>query len=124
MGRPDEAGPWLERGFELVEKHNERCLESELLRLKGEWFLARSPGDEAQAETCFEQAVQVARRQQARSRELRAVINLCRLRQKQGKREEARQRLSEVYQGFTEGFETADLIEAKGLLRELGAVQQ
>jgi class 3 adenylate cyclase/tetratricopeptide (TPR) repeat protein len=121
-GRPDDAGEWLDRGFDLVENHGERCLESELLQLKGEWFLARSPGNEAGAEACFEHAVEVARRQQARSRELRAVMSLCRLRQKQGRREEGRQRLSDVYQGFTEGFGTSDLAEAKALLEELGVV--
>jgi class 3 adenylate cyclase/tetratricopeptide (TPR) repeat protein len=121
VGRPEEAGEWLERGFELVEKHNERFLESELLRLKGEWFLARPPGDEAHAEACFEQASEVARRQRARSSELRAVMSLCRLHRKQGRGEEVRPRLSEIYQGFTEGFETADLVEAKALLGELVA---
>ncbi len=115
-GQPDEAEPWLQRGFELIEKHNERCLESELLRLKGEWLLARSPGDETQAEAYFEQAVAAAQRQQARLRELRAVMSLYRLRRKQGRGEEARPRLLEVYQGFTEGFATADLVEAKTLL--------
>jgi predicted ATPase len=123
-GRPDEAEEWLDRGFDLADNHGERCLESELLRLKGECLLARSPADETEAEACFEQAAEVARRQQARSRELRAVITLGRLWQKQGRREEARQRLSSVYKWFTEGFGTSDLVEAKALLDEVGAVHK
>ena len=89
-----EAKEWLERGFDLVENHNERCLESELWRLRGE-LLARTPGSEASAEVCFEEAAQVARRQKAPSRELRAIMSLCRLKQKTGRPEEARQKLSE-----------------------------
>ncbi|HEY7155905.1 MAG TPA: protein kinase [Gemmataceae bacterium] len=121
-GRLDEAIEWLARGFDLIENHNERCLESELLRLKGE-MLAHSPGSETEAEACFERAAEVARQQQARSRLLRATMSLCRLRQNQGRLEEARQRLSEVLGGFTEGFATSDLVEAKRLLEEFGVVQ-
>jgi predicted ATPase len=121
-GRLDDADEWLARGFDLVENHHERCLESELLRLKGE-LLARSPGNEASAEAFFEKAAEVARHQQALSRRLRAVMSLCRLRQKQGRSEEARQRLAEVLGEFTEGFATADLVEAKGLLEALASSQ-
>jgi predicted ATPase len=117
-GRLDEANEWLARGFNLVENHSERCLESELLRLRGE-LLARSSGGEAGAEISFEQAVEVARRQQALSRQLRATMSLCRLRQEQGRSEEARQRLSKVLGEFTEGFTTSDLVEAKRLLQKL-----
>ncbi|MBI3990195.1 MAG: tetratricopeptide repeat protein [candidate division NC10 bacterium] len=74
---------------------------------------------EAEAETCFRQAIDIARRQQAKSLELRAVMSLSRLLQKQGKPEEARQMLEEIYGWFTEGFDTADLQEAKTLLEEL-----
>jgi predicted ATPase len=121
-GRLDEANEWLQRGFDLVENYNERCLESELLRLRGE-LLALAPGSEADAEACFEEAAQVAQRQQAHARQLRAIMSLCRLRQKQRRPEEARQKLSEVLGGFTEGFATSDLVQAKGLLDELGVVQ-
>jgi predicted ATPase len=121
-GRLDEANEWLQRGFDLVENYNERCLESELLRLRGE-LLALTPGSEASAEACFEEAVQAAQRQQAHSRQLRAMMSLCRLRQKQRRPEEARQKLSEVLGGFTEGFATSDLVQAKSLLVELGVVQ-
>ena len=68
---------------------------------------------------CFRQALDIARRQQAKSWELRAVMSLSRLWQRQGKRAEAHQMLAEVYGWFTEGFDTADLQEAKTLLEEL-----
>ena len=72
-----------------------------------------------EAEACFLQAIDIARRQQAKSLELRAVTSLARLWQRQDKREEARQMLAEIYGWFTEGFDTADLQEAKVLLKEL-----
>ena len=72
-----------------------------------------------EAETCFRQAIDVARNQSAKSLELQAVMSLCRLLQKQGKPEEARKLLAEIYGWFTEGFDTADLQEAKALLEAL-----
>ena len=117
-GHLGEANEWLRRGFDLVENHNERCLESELLRLRGE-LLARTPGGESGAEACFEEAVRAARRQEARSRELRAVMSLCLLERKTGRPGGARQRLTEVLGRFTEGLTTSDLVRAKALLREL-----
>ena len=74
---------------------------------------------QSEAEECFRQAIDVARSQGTRSLELRAVISLSRLWQRQGKKEEARQMLSEIYGWFTEGFDTADLKEARVLLGEL-----
>jgi predicted ATPase len=71
------------------------------------------------AETCFRQAIHIARRQRAKSLELQAVMHLNCLWQHQGKRAEAQQLLAEIYSRFTEGFDTADLQEAKALLREL-----
>ena len=85
---------------------------------KGEFLLARSVGNNAEAEACFRQALDVARRQGAKSLELRAAMSLSRLWQQQGKREEAYHLLAEVYGWFTEGFDTADLQEAKALLGE------
>jgi predicted ATPase len=73
-----------------------------------------------QAEICFQHAVEVARRQSARSWELRATVSLCRLWQAQGRADEARQMLAEIYGWFTEGFDTPDLQGAKALLKELG----
>jgi predicted ATPase len=77
--------------------------------------------DVGQAEACFQQALDVARRQQARALELRAALSLARLWQGQGQRAVACQLLAESYRWFTEGFDTADLQEAKAVLEELGA---
>jgi predicted ATPase len=74
-----------------------------------------------QAEACFQQALDVARRQQAKVLELRAALSLARLWQGQGQRAAARQLLAELYPWFTEGFDTADLQEAQALLEALGA---
>jgi adenylate cyclase len=74
---------------------------------------------EREAEECFLKAIEIARRQQAKSLELRAVMSLARLWKRQGKKEEARQMLAEIYGWFTEGFDTADLKDAKALLEEL-----
>ena len=87
---------------------------------QGEILLAPSAEHDAEAETCFRQALDIAHRQQAKSWELRAVMSLSRLWQRQGKRTEARELLAPVYSWFTEGFDTADLQEARALLEELG----
>jgi predicted ATPase len=81
--------------------------------------LAPNPQTEAEAEECFWKAIEIARKQQAKSLELRATVSLARLRQSQGKHREARNTLSEIYHWFTEGFETKDLQEAKTLIEEL-----
>ncbi|MGH9842543.1 MAG: protein kinase domain-containing protein [Blastocatellia bacterium] len=101
-----------------VEQKDERCWEAEVWRLRGELLLLDGAAA-AEAEQCFHQAIETARRQSAKSLELRAVISLARLWQQQGKRAEARQMLAEIYGWFTEGFDTADLKEAKVLLDEL-----
>ena len=72
-----------------------------------------------EAEACFQRALDIARHQQAKSLELRAAMSLARLWQQQSKRDDARQLLAEVYGWFTEGFDTADLQEAKALLDAL-----
>ena len=92
---------------------------AEAYRLQGELLLRQATPDAAQAEACFQQALAIARRQQAKSWELRAAISLSRLWQQQGKREEAHELLAPIYGWFTEGFDTADLQEAKALLNEL-----
>jgi len=97
----------------------ERYYEAELHRMKGELLLTQAAPDEEQAESCFRKAIEIARRQQSKSLELRAVMSLSRLWQKQGKKTEARQLLAEIYRWFTEGFDTADLKTAKALLEEL-----
>ena len=93
--------------------------EAELHRVKGELMLI-DPPDEAEAERCFRTAIDIARGQGARWWELRATTSLARLLKRQGKAAEARSRLSEIYNWFTEGFEFADLKDAKALLDELG----
>ena len=90
-----------------------------LHRVKGELLLAQNPSDVAEAERCFRTAIEIARRQTARSEELRATTSLARLLNEQGRRVEARTMLAEIYGWFTEGFDTADLKDAKALLVEL-----
>jgi predicted ATPase len=92
---------------------------AEAYRLQGALLLQHAIPDATQAEACFHQALAIARRQQAKSWELRAAMSLSRLWQQQGKRAAARELLAPIYDWFTEGFDTADLQEAKGLLDEL-----
>jgi predicted ATPase len=92
---------------------------AEAYRLRGILLLRQPTPDATQAEACFQQALTVARHQQARSWELRAAMSLSRLWQQQGKRQEAHDLLAPVYNWFTEGFDTADLQDAKALLDEL-----
>lgn len=96
-----------------------RTYEAELYRIKGELLLRQAVVDEEQVESCFQQAIDVARVQDAKSWELRAAMSLSRLWQRQGKRDDARKLLGEVYGWFTEGFDTADLRDAKALIEEL-----
>ena len=115
-GRIDEALQAVAEGLKQAQATSARFNEAELYRLKGELLLAGAgPGAES-AEGCFRQAVEIAQRQSAKSLELRAVVGLSRLLQRQGRREEARRLLSEVYAWFTEGFDTADLKDARALL--------
>jgi predicted ATPase len=102
-----------------VERTDERWYEAELHRLQGELLLHLDTPDVPQAEACFHQALTLARRQQARSWELRAAVSLSCLWQQQGKRTAAYDLLAPVYDWFTEGFDTADLQEAHALLDEL-----
>jgi class 3 adenylate cyclase/predicted ATPase len=118
VGQPEAGLDVLAETLPLMDKTGERCWAAELYRLKGELVL-QAVAEEHQAEACFHQALEVARRQQARSWELRAAMSLSRLWQQQGKGQEARDLLSPLYGWFTEGFETADLQEAKALLEDL-----
>jgi predicted ATPase len=97
----------------------ERRDEAEISRVKGELLLWQAIANAPEAEACFQQALALAHRQQAKSWELRAAMSLARLWQHQDKRTEARELLAPVYGWFTEGFDTADLQEAKALLEEL-----
>lgn len=118
-GRIGEGLTVLAEALAAMNNGEERFYEPELYRLKGELLLALSSQNEAEAEICYRQAVEAARRQSAKSLELRAVRSLCRLWQRQGKKEGARQMLAESYGWFTEGFETTDLHEARALLEAL-----
>jgi TOMM system kinase/cyclase fusion protein len=138
VGQPEEGLTVVAEALAGVDKNEERCYEAEAYRLKGELTLQQQskvqslkskvsspqhlPPDthaEAEAEACFHKAIEIARKQQARSLELRAVMSLSRLWQSQGKKAEARRMLAEIYGWFTEGFDTRDLQEAKALLEEL-----
>jgi predicted ATPase len=118
-GQAEEGLRLLVEALGHVDHTGERYYEAEVYRLKGELLLRQAVPDAPQAEACFQRALVVARRQQAKSWELRVALSLSRLWQQQGKRAEARQILAEVYGWFTEGFDTPDLQEAKVLLDEL-----
>jgi class 3 adenylate cyclase/predicted ATPase len=102
-----------------AEEHEDRHFEAEIHRLKGELLLKQDDSNAAEAQRCFRKGIEIARRKSARSLELRATISLARLLASQGHRDEARTMLAEIYGWFTEGFDTADLKDAKALLEEL-----
>jgi class 3 adenylate cyclase/predicted ATPase len=104
-----------------VAQVGEAFYEAELYRIKGDLLLKLSPPDEVQAEGCFQDALEVARHQQAKLLELRAAMSLSRLWQRQGEKQKAQRLLADVYGWFTEGFDTADLKAAKVLLAELSS---
>jgi predicted ATPase len=118
--RFEDAHQALGEGLAVAEKNDDRSHEAELHRLKGELLLAES-ADEAAAEGHFHQAIETARRQQSRAWELRATMSLARLRlrQRQGRRNEARAALAAIYGTYTEGFKTPDLVDAAALLENL-----
>jgi predicted ATPase len=135
--QPEQGLGVLDEALALAGENGERFYEPELYRLKGELTLQqsrvqasniegsdtksviRNPQAELEAEKFFRKAIDIASRRQAKSLELRAVTSLCRLRQQQGKDAEARQMLENIYGWFTEGFDTADLKQARSLLDEL-----
>ena len=97
----------------------ERCFQPGILQLKGEILIASAADHREEAENCLYEALRIARRQEAKSAELRAATSLARLWGEQGRRAEARDLLAPIYSWFTEGFDTADLKDAKSLLAEL-----
>jgi predicted ATPase len=136
--RPEEGLRRLEESLEAAYRNGDASYLAELYRIKGELLLMQAtdrglsraaagrkpvfkngPPAVAQAESCFNQAIRIAQQQKAASCELRAVTSLARLYQKRSKREEARALLTQVYERFSEGFDTMDLREAKLLLDEL-----
>jgi predicted ATPase len=118
IGQAEAGLRLLDEALAVVDK-GDRWYEAELHRIKGELLLRQAVPDAPQVETCFQQALAVARRQQAKSWELRSATSLSRLWEQQGKRVEAYELLAEVYGWFTEGFDTPDLQEAKALLEAL-----
>jgi predicted ATPase len=118
-GHIDKGLEALDEALTLVDRTGERHHESEIYRLKGQVLLARSVDHHPEAEACFQRALTIARQHQAKSLELRATVSLSRLWQQQGKHDQARRLLGEVYGWFTEGFDTGDLKEARALLDEL-----
>jgi predicted ATPase len=118
-GQIDTGFNTLAEALTRVEKMGTHFYEAEIHRLKGELLLQQSPDNQPEAESCFQHAITIAQHQSAKSWELRASTSLARLWRSQGKRAEARELLEPVYSWFTEGFDTADLRDAKALLDEL-----
>jgi len=119
-GQPAQGIAVIEEAVDCMNRTGQRLFEAELRRMKGDLLLAVSPDTHAEAEDCFRHAIDCARRQSAKSDELRVALSLSRLWRAQGKTDDARTLLAEIYGWFTEGFETRDLKEAKALLEELG----
>jgi tetratricopeptide (TPR) repeat protein len=117
LGQPGKGLQYLDEALDWVEKTGEHHWEVEAFRLKGELQLME--GDEVEAETNFCKAIEIARGQRARSWELRATMSLARLWYKQGRTADAQRELAAIYNWFTEGFDTPDLIEAKSLIEKL-----
>jgi predicted ATPase len=120
LGHTDDGRQALAEARPLVEQHEERWWEADIHRLRGVLLLQQQGTPQAEAEIWLQRALDVARYQEAKSLELRAAMSLARLRQQQGRHAEARDLLAPIYGRFTEGFDTADLQEAKALLEELG----
>ncbi|HXF39368.1 MAG TPA: protein kinase [Blastocatellia bacterium] len=118
-GRVDEALEALKEAMDVTARNNEPFYAAELYRLKGDALVMAAVESPSEAESCFRRAIETARQQQAKSFELRAVMSLARLWREQGKREEGRALLKEIYDWFTEGFDTPDLKDARMLLDEL-----
>jgi predicted ATPase len=118
-GQADEALSAVAEALTWADKNDERFYEAELHRFKGELLLRQDDTNTAEAQSCFERAIEVARKQSAKSWELRATTSLARLLRDTGRRDEARAMLADIYGWFTEGFDTPDLKDAKALLEEL-----
>jgi predicted ATPase len=119
LARFEDAHRVLSEGLAVAEKNDDRCHEAELHRLRGELFLAESPDRLSDAENCFHQGIETARRQQSKAWELRATMSLARLWQRTGRSGEARDAVAAVYRTYTEGFTTPDLMDAQSFLASL-----
>jgi predicted ATPase len=123
-GEIDKGLEFMTQALAEVERGGERYFEAELYRIKGELLLKKAERNdraamESEAEACFGQSLAVARKQEAKSFELRTAVSLGHLLKKQGKKSEARKLLESIYGRFTEGFDMPDLKEAKSLIEEL-----
>jgi predicted ATPase len=119
LGQVETGLPIVAEALDVAGQTGERWYEAETYRLKGTLLLRQPDPDTSQAEACFQQAIAIARRQEAKSWELRAAASLARLWQAQDKLQDAHDLLAPVYGWFTEGFDTADLMDARALLDEL-----
>ena len=120
-GRLDEGVSAVTEAMAAADEHEIHQYEPEMHRLEGELLLSQGHSKATEAQSCFQRAIEIARKQSAKSFELRATTSLARLLAKQGRGDEARAMLFEIYGWFTEGFDTADLKDAKALLEELSA---
>jgi predicted ATPase len=121
LGQSDDAWRSIREAIVLAERTKERWWEAEVNRNAGEIVLRSPEQSAAKAEAYFQRALDVARKQQAKSWELRAAMSIARLWRDQGKGDEARELLAQVYGWFAEGFDTSDLKEAKALLDDLSS---
>jgi predicted ATPase len=119
VGQAEAGLSGLTEALALVHKNDEHYYDAELYRLRGDLLLLQAMPDEWEAENSFQLALDIAHHQHAKLLELRVAIHLSRLWQQQGKRENARQVLTEIYGWFTDGFQTPDLQEARALLDAL-----
>jgi tetratricopeptide (TPR) repeat protein len=120
-GKPGEGLLEIEEALVAIERTGERFHEAEVHRLKGELLRVQAASNSTGAEQSFRNGIEISRKQHAKSWELRGTMSLARLLAKQGKQEEARAMLAEIYDWFTEGFDTADLKDAKVLLDQLSS---
>jgi class 3 adenylate cyclase/predicted ATPase len=118
-GQPAQGLALIEEAVECMNRTGQHVFEAELHRMKGDLLLTVSRDTHAEAEDCFRHALDCARRQSAKSGELTAALSLSRLWREQGKTDDARTLLAEIYGWFTEGFDTRDLQAAKALLDDL-----
>jgi predicted ATPase len=119
LGQFQEASREIAEAMAAAEKAREKWCDAELQRMAGEIVLLSPEANQCEAKAHFERALGIARKQQAKSWELRAAMSMARLWRDQAKRREARELLASVYGWFTEGFDTLDLKQAKTLLNEL-----
>jgi predicted ATPase len=119
IGQVKEGLQIIDNALSQLEKTGERWCEAEMCRLKGTLLFNSSKNMQREAEACFHKALRVARQQQAKLLELRAAKSLSLLWMNQGKRREAQTMLAEIYDWYTEGFDTVDLKEAKMLLEQM-----